>query len=247
MFKPHNSVCIECKQTKLIVVKKGYCAKCNYDIKQSKKKKDKSIKPPSRIFVPKTAEEKQMIFDKMKEKFQANALKQKNKPRKPLKRTKLKKKFPKKTGELELFNHIWKTREHKCEVCEKDVIRVDGGVGMFSHILSKGADTSMRLDEENVLIKGDGINGNCDCHSKWENRTEEMRLIEMWKPIFLLLDAIKTKSNVTNKPNYNFKENETEEETINEEEVIIEEIETDSQIEFEEEDESWREDEEKSI
>ena len=256
-FKIHKGVCsCGCGKEGLIVVKKGYIAQCNHRIKKEKKHKDKSTPPPSRIFVPKTAEEKQAIFDALRGKYQSNILKQKEKqklnPKKrtPLKRTAIKKKFPKKTGEGEVFNRIWATREHNCEVCERPIKRVDGGVGMFSHVLSKGADVSMRLDEENILLMGDNINGNCDCHDKWEHRTKEMREIEMWKPIFLLLDAIKTKSNVTNKPNYNFKENEEETE-IEETEVLIEDIGEseipEEEITFEEDDESWREDEEKSI
>jgi hypothetical protein len=38
MFKPHNAVCTECSNFTLVVVKKGLCAKCNYELKQSKKK-----------------------------------------------------------------------------------------------------------------------------------------------------------------------------------------------------------------
>ena len=37
MFKPNYSVCVECNREGLIVVKKGYCAKCNYTLKQAKK------------------------------------------------------------------------------------------------------------------------------------------------------------------------------------------------------------------
>ena len=38
MFKPHNAICTECSNFTLVVVKKGLCAKCNYELKQSKKK-----------------------------------------------------------------------------------------------------------------------------------------------------------------------------------------------------------------
>jgi len=41
MFKPHKGTCVECKkEEQLIVVKKGYCQKCNWDIKQAKKKSE---------------------------------------------------------------------------------------------------------------------------------------------------------------------------------------------------------------
>lgn len=39
MFKAHYGTCIKCeKEQQLIVVKSGYCEKCNYELKQSKKK-----------------------------------------------------------------------------------------------------------------------------------------------------------------------------------------------------------------
>jgi len=50
MFQPHYGTCTQCnKDEQLIVVKKGYCQKCNYDLKQVKKKSEgKSIaKKPS--------------------------------------------------------------------------------------------------------------------------------------------------------------------------------------------------------
>lgn len=39
MFKPHVGHCIRCNRNGVIVaVKKGYCQKCNHDLKQAKKK-----------------------------------------------------------------------------------------------------------------------------------------------------------------------------------------------------------------
>jgi hypothetical protein len=39
MFNPHYSTCIKCKKDDtLIVVKAGYCMKCNHNLKQEKKK-----------------------------------------------------------------------------------------------------------------------------------------------------------------------------------------------------------------
>lgn len=37
MFKPNKSICIKCNQEKIIVVKKGFCDKCNYEHKKEKK------------------------------------------------------------------------------------------------------------------------------------------------------------------------------------------------------------------
>jgi len=33
VFKPHRNICIECNTEQLVVVKKGYCARCNHKIK----------------------------------------------------------------------------------------------------------------------------------------------------------------------------------------------------------------------
>lgn len=111
------------------------------------------------------------------------------------------------TGEKDVFERIWNTRLHKCEVCGHPIIRKKDEVGMFSHVLSKGADTVLRLDEDFILLMGDGLYPNCDCHPKWEKRTNDMRKIEMWKPIFLLLDEAKRKAHQLrkNKPLYNEK------------------------------------------
>lgn len=112
------------------------------------------------------------------------------------------------TGEKTVFDKIWATRLHKCEVCTRPIIRKKDEVGMFSHVLSKGANTVMRLDEDFILLMGDGLYPNCRCHGKWEHRTKEMRNIEMWKPIFLLLDEAKMKGHQLrkNKPLYENKD-----------------------------------------
>lgn len=189
MFKPHQNFCVKCGDKKLIVVKAMLCAKCNHDIKQEKKKDEVRIKP--RIQPIANREEKIKTFGELKQKYELK--------RTPLKRTALKKKFPKNTGQLEVFNRIWATREHRCEVCDEPIRRVDGGVRMFSHVVSKGSYKDLMLDEENILLMGDGLYGNCDHHTEWEHRTEDMHDIEMWKPIFLLHEALKRKSDVTNK------------------------------------------------
>lgn len=118
-------------------------------------------------------------------------------------------KFKKVTGEKDVFEKIWIERLHRCEVCTRPIIRKKGEVGMFSHVLSKGASTITRLDEDFILLMGDGFYGNCRCHFKWDTRTKEMRNIEMWKPVFLLLDYAKQQSHKRrkNKPLYNEKDN----------------------------------------
>ena len=186
-FKIHRGICsCGCGKEGIVCVRAGYIQSCNFRIKKEKKNASPRMKP-IQIADPK---DKMKAFAELKQKYELKKT--------PLKRTALKKKFPKNTGQLEVFNHIWSTREHKCEVCGQSIKRVNGSVGIFSHVLSKGSYKELMLDEENILLKGDGLYGNCDCHFRWENRTAEMRNIEMWRPIFLLQDALKIKANVTN-------------------------------------------------
>lgn len=168
MFRPHRGTCIDCPEDtiSLIIVKSGRCFKHNEEYKESKKS-------------PERKERERLKKEERIRKAQSY----RPKPRKV-------------TGELEVFNRIWSTREHKCEVCEHPIIRrKENFVKMFSHVASKGSEGSLRLDEENILLMGDGWFDNCDCHLKWEYRTAEMREIEMWKPIFLLHEALKRKVN----------------------------------------------------
>lgn len=163
MFKPDYGICIDCpKGTKsFIVVKAMRCAIHNYEFKQLNKSPEKLVREKLR--------EKEKLIKARHYKFPARKV----------------------TGELTIFDKIWLTRLHKCEVCTRPIIRKKNEVGMFSHVLSKGASEVMRLDGDFILLMGDGRSPNCNCHRKWETRTKEMREIEMWKPIFLLLDAAK--------------------------------------------------------
>ena len=163
MFQKFFGQCIECpKGTKSYIrVKSLRCDKHNYEFKQSKKSPEKLARE--------------------KEKREAKYTKASNYKFKPRKIT----------GEKTVFDRIWATRLHKCEVCTRPLIRKKDEVDMFSHILSKGASSVMRLDEDFILLMGNGKVFNCNCHTKWENRTKEMRQMEMWKPIFLLLDEAK--------------------------------------------------------
>lgn len=187
-FKIHRGICsCGCGKEGIVCVKKGWIQECNERIKKEKKNASPRMKP----FPIDDPKHKTKVFKELKNKYQLK--------RTSLKRTALKKKFPKNSGQKDVFERIWSTREHRCEVCDAPVKRVDGGVRMFSHVVSKQAYPDLKLDEENILIKGDGLYGNCNHHQEWEHRTAEMREIEMWKPIFLLHDALIRKSNVTNK------------------------------------------------
>lgn len=118
-------------------------------------------------------------------------------------------KWKKPTGEKSVFEHIWADRPHRCQVCDQPITRKKDTVDIFSHVSSKGSNGVLRLDEEFILLMGDGRRPNCNCHHTWETRTNEMRNIEMWKPIFELLDAAKRKGHDMrkNKPLYNENQN----------------------------------------
>lgn len=177
MFKPIVGNCIDCpKGTKsLLVVKALRCHKHNEEFKQSKKSPEK--------------------LNKEREKQQEKFTKASNYTIKPRKVT----------GEKSVFDRIWQNRIHRCEVCDRPLIRKKNEVDMFSHVLSKGASTVMRLDEDFILLMGNGKHPNCRCHMLWESRTDNMRDIEMWKPVFILLDAAKKIGHQKrkNKPLYN--------------------------------------------
>lgn len=61
----------------------------------------------------------------------------------------IKKKFPKKTGEAEMFKQIWEEREHICINC-KVYLGEEPIVHFFSHIKGKGANPELRLDKDNI-------------------------------------------------------------------------------------------------
>ena len=58
--------------------------------------------------------------------------------------------MPKPTGEKVLFDVIWATRPHVCEVSGQ-IIR-EANVSCFMHILSKGAYPKFRLFDKNILL-----------------------------------------------------------------------------------------------
>ena len=94
----------------------------------------------------------------------------------PLKRTPLKKGKPlkkekKATGEKELFEEIWNTREHRCESCGKEIWEAQAEC--FSHIKPKGLYPELRLDPDNIELLCASTTERNGCHYLWEhNKTE---------------------------------------------------------------------------
>lgn len=75
-----------------------------------------------------------------------------------LKKTPLKKKPRKVTGERDLFLEIWEEREHKCANC-KCPLGDEPKAFMFAHKKAKGADGTKRLLKSNIEL-------NCyECHN----------------------------------------------------------------------------------
>lgn len=78
----------------------------------------------------------------------------------------IKPKFRKPTGELEVFKLIWSERPHICNNCRVN-LGEQMNVRYMSHIISKGRDTTLRLDPDNIEVL-------CPkCHDIHENGTIE--------------------------------------------------------------------------
>lgn len=125
MFTPSKGLCKKCLNERLIVVKAGLCQKCNEQLKRLKKFNKESCNQ----FLNSDTD-KQQSFVELKKRFA------------PKKR--------KITGELELFQEIWNTRAHICEVTGELIRRFD--IRSFSHILSKGSEPAARLDPDNIKL-----------------------------------------------------------------------------------------------
>lgn len=66
------------------------------------------------------------------------------------KQSPIKKKIPKATGELALFQAIWNTRPHICQVSGEPIKEFD--IRCFMHVISKKAYPAYRLFDKNILL-----------------------------------------------------------------------------------------------
>lgn len=105
-----------------------------------------------------------------------------HKPRKPIKRTKLKVKR-KVTGQARVFKEIWEERPHECEVCH--IPLHEATASNFSHLLPKGTFPDLMLDKRNILIK-------CKpCHDLWHKHgANGLRYSFPWIGIVRLRDEL---------------------------------------------------------
>lgn len=116
----------------------------------------------------------------------------KPKPRKPLKRTKLKSKR-KNTGQAEVFKEIWALRPHCCEVCNVNI--PEATASNFSHLIPKGSYPDFMLDPRNILIK-------CKpCHDLWhQHGAAGLRYSVQWVHVVRLRDELHAEAQQMNKP-----------------------------------------------
>lgn len=86
------------------------------------------------------------------------------------------------TGELQLFKEIWNERPHYSQVSGK---RLNGfNVGYFSHILTKAAYPSYRLDKQNIVLK------TLEEHHLWETQRHKLTELPEWKWVFELEETL---------------------------------------------------------
>lgn len=104
--------------------------------------------------------------------------------RKPIVRTPIKQKFRKPTGELALFQQIWNERPHTSEISGRSL--GEFSIHYFSHILTKGAYPSYRLEQKNIKLV------TSDEHDLWEfgDRTL-LRTLPEWQWVFERADELK--------------------------------------------------------
>lgn len=69
------------------------------------------------------------------------------------------------SGELELFKKLWSERPHVCQVTGEPIREFE--VSLFSHLLSKAAYNSLRLNPENIWIVTRQI------HNEWHTMSLE--------------------------------------------------------------------------
>jgi len=167
VFKPFKGKCVLCSgDDKWIVVKKGYCGRCNDLMKPKKVKHPKWDK----IFGKNgSSTNKQWADggsgqDEKTDRFSySRQLEKKNEPadqknkkvqhrRKRIKKNTPIKKNRKATGEKLLFLEIWEEREHKCSCCGRWLGEEPKPI-FFSHLLAKGTYPSLRLVKRNIWLK----------------------------------------------------------------------------------------------
>jgi len=99
-----------------------------------------------------------------------------------------KKRFPKPTGEGDMFKEIWAEREHKSFVSGKPLGHV-AKAHFFAHVLSKGAYPKYRLNKDNIVLL------TFDEHYLYDHGTMDQREKTGydWQKLYDLKDDLKIK------------------------------------------------------
>jgi len=106
-----------------------------------------------------------------------------NKPSKSIKRTSIKSKFPKPTGELQLFKEIWEERKHVSEISGQPLGEFN--VHMFSHILTKGAYKKFRLRKDNIKLVTP------EEHDLWEFHRDKIKENPAWGWVYTRYEELR--------------------------------------------------------
>lgn len=77
------------------------------------------------------------------------------------------------TGELVLFEAIWKSRPHVCQVTDQPIKHFS--VSCFMHVLSKGAYPKFRLFDRNILLVMPDVHDKYDCGDRSDPMFEKVR------------------------------------------------------------------------
>lgn len=90
----------------------------------------------------------------------------------------------KRTGEMDVFIKIWNERKHVSEVSGDPLGNVLKPI-FFSHVLTKGAYPSLRLNKENIILM------TADEHQLWEFGKDKIKDDPKWKWVFERRDKLK--------------------------------------------------------
>lgn len=175
MFKPFKGKCVLCSGAdKWIVVKKGYCERCNNLMKPKKVKHPKWDKTfrKNGSSTNKRRSDGHSGYNEKADRFSYSGEPEKKieSPAQENKkvqhrRQRIKKNTPirknrKATGEKLVFLEIWEEREHKCSCCGRGLGEEPKPI-FFSHLLAKGTYPSLRLSKRNIWLKCE------ECHHAW--------------------------------------------------------------------------------
>lgn len=112
----------------------------------------------------------------------------KKKP-KPLKRTAMKKKPRKVTGEAAMFNAIWQTRPNVSFV-SRTILGNEAKAQFFSHVLPKSTYPAFRLNMDNIVLL------TAEEHYLWDNGSrDKLRQNPRWDKMFELEQKLKDRYN----------------------------------------------------